>query len=93
MRDLLSKRQVAQLEKRTASGEAAPRATHGQIRDLRKELNALVSAAHHRLNKPHGWIHNELRRLCGGPPIAAATTEQLKERIIAVRTLGFSQTS
>ncbi|AQA02047.1 hypothetical protein BVC93_05930 [Mycobacterium sp. MS1601] len=94
MRDLLSKRQVAQLEKRTASGEAAvPRATHGQIRDLRKELNALVSAAHHRLNKPHGWIHNELRRICGGPPVAAATTDQLKERIAAVRELGFGQTS
>ncbi|MET0901539.1 MAG: DEAD/DEAH box helicase, partial [Mycobacterium sp.] len=94
MRDLLSKRQVAQLEKRTASGESVvPSSTRGQLQDLRKELNALVSAAHHRLNKPHGWIHNELRRLCGGPPIAAATSDQLKERIIAVRTLGFSQTS
>jgi hypothetical protein len=46
-----------------------------------------VSAAHYRLGKPHGWIHNELRRLCGGPPVAAATSEQLAARIIAVRGL------
>ena len=58
--------------------------THGQLRELRRELNALVSIAHHRTGKPHGWIHNELRRICGGPPIAAATTDQLKARIEAV---------
>jgi superfamily II DNA or RNA helicase len=87
MRDLLGRRQTAQLEKRTASGEQVPRSTHGQLRDLRKELNALVSAAHHRTGKPHGWIHNELRRLCGGPPIAAANSVQLQERIEAVRKL------
>jgi hypothetical protein len=46
-----------------------------------------ASIAHHRTGKPHGWIHNELRRICGGPPIAAATTDQLKARIEAVRTL------
>jgi hypothetical protein len=46
-----------------------------------------VSAAHHRTGKPHGWIHSELRRICGGPPVAAATTAQLKARIEAVRGL------
>ena len=61
--------------------------THGQLRELRSELNALVSVAHHRTGRSHGWIHNELRRLCGGPPIAAATTDQLKARIEAVREL------
>jgi hypothetical protein len=61
--------------------------THGQLRELRRELNTLVSIAHHRTGKPHGWIHNELRRICGGPPMAAATTDQLKARIEAVRTL------
>ncbi len=88
MRDLLRRRQEEQLEKRTASGEPAlPRATHGQLRELRRELNALVTIAHHRTGKPHGWIHNELRRLCGGPPVAAATSDQLRERIDAVRRL------
>ncbi|MCT7658601.1 DEAD/DEAH box helicase [Mycobacterium deserti] len=87
MRDLLSRRQEEQLSKRTATGEVPRVSTHGQLRELRRELNALVSIAHHRTGKSHGAIHNELRRLCGGPPVAAATTDQLKARIEAVRTL------
>ncbi|MCB9440693.1 MAG: DEAD/DEAH box helicase [Mycolicibacterium sp.] len=88
MRDLLSRRQDEQLQKRTASGELPKLAsTHGQLRDLRRELNALVSATHHKSGKPHGWIHNELRRRCGGPPVAAANRDQLRARIDAVRVL------
>ena len=88
MRDLLSRRQDEQLQKRTASGELPQLAsTHGQLRELRRELNALVSATHHKSGKPHGWIHNELRRRCGGPPVAAATRDQLAARIEAVRVL------
>ena len=88
MRDLLSRRQDEQLQKRTASGEL-PRvaSTHGQLRELRRELNTLVAATHHKSGKAHGWIHNELRRRCGGPPIAAATRDQLQARIEAVRVL------
>ena len=87
MRDLLRRRQEEQLTKRTATGETRPVSTHGQLRELRRELNTLVSLAHHRTGKPHGWIHKELRRVCGGPPIAAATTDQLRARIDAVREL------
>ena len=87
MRDLLRRRQEEQLTKRTVEGVVPRPSTHGQLRELRKELNTLVSVAHHRTGKPHGWIHNELRRICGGPPIAAATTDQLKARIEAVRGL------
>jgi superfamily II DNA or RNA helicase/plasmid stabilization system protein ParE len=89
MRDLLRRRQSEQLSTRSAVGGAgdAPQTTHGQLQELRHELNALVSAAHHRIGKPHGWIHNELRRICGGPPVAAATTVQLQARIAAVRAL------
>jgi len=85
----LRRRQDEQLDRRTRSGVVVsePVTRHGQLRDLRRELNALVSAANHRTGKPHGWIHNELRRICGGPPVAAATTEQLKARINAVRGL------
>ena len=91
MRALLHRRQDEQLQKR-AAGTAGPTpaasvSMHGQLRALRSELNTLVSIAHHRTGKPHGWIHNELRRRCGGPPIAAATREQLKARIVAVRQL------
>ncbi|BBY80524.1 hypothetical protein MPUL_16820 [Mycolicibacterium pulveris] len=90
MRDLLRRRQEEQLDRRSravGTSEVPRVSTHGQLRELRRELNALVSIAHHRTGKPHGWIHNELRRICGGPPVAAATTEQLQARIEAVRTL------
>jgi hypothetical protein len=89
MRDLLRRRQEEQLDKRTAAGGTLPvvSTTHGQLRDLRKELNALVTLAHHRTGKPHGWIHNELRRICGGPVVAAANSDQLAARIEAVRSL------
>jgi superfamily II DNA or RNA helicase len=89
MRELLLRRQVEQLDRRSRDGAAVPEpiTRHGQLRDLRRELNALVSAAHHRTGKPHGWIHNELRRICGGPPVAAASSDQLRARIEAVRRL------
>jgi hypothetical protein len=97
MRDLLRRRQEEQLDRRSRVagdiqlGTATPLptrvSTHGQLRQLRRELNALVSIAHHRTGKPHGWIHNELRRVCGGPPISVATTDQLKARIEAIRSL------
>ena len=54
-------------------------------------MNALVAIAHHRTGKTHGQIHNELRQLCGGPPLAAATGDQIKARIDAVRGLGSPQ--
>jgi superfamily II DNA or RNA helicase len=96
MRALLHRRQDAQLQKRAMRGKetgqpVAPITTHGQLRELRRELNALVSVAHHRTGKPHGWIHNELRRRCGGPPIAAATRDQLRARIDAARRLNAEQ--
>ncbi len=97
MRALLHRRQDEQLKKRARLQEQAkPGALsismHGQLRDLRRELNNLVSATHHRTGKPHGWIHSELRRRCGGPPIAAATREQLQARIEALRQLNSEQT-
>src|SRR5581483_12433033 len=88
MRELLLRRQVEQLDRRSRDGSggsavAEPITRHGQLRDLRRELNSLVTVAHHRTGKPHGWIHNELRRICGGPPVAAASSDQLRARIEA----------
>jgi superfamily II DNA or RNA helicase len=88
MRALLHRRQEEQIQRRAAAGVPAPPVSmHGQLRDLRRELNSLVSATHHRTGKPHGWIHSELRRRCGGPPIAAANREQIQARIEALRQL------
>jgi superfamily II DNA or RNA helicase len=61
--------------------ERRPIVTHKQLLELRKQLNTLVSAYNHQSGKPHGVIHNELRRVCGGPPSAEATAGQLGERI------------
>jgi hypothetical protein len=57
-----------------------------QLNKLRKELNTLVALYHHRTNKPHGMIHSELRKACGGPPTAMASIEQLEERIATLRS-------
>jgi superfamily II DNA or RNA helicase len=95
---LLSKRQadqVAAARRRPATNESAaapPRqpagpTTAGERRIvLRRQLNALVAAHHHRTGQPHGKIHAELRRRCGGPPSAQATIEQLEERIATIQT-------
>ncbi|WP_290058002.1 DEAD/DEAH box helicase [Amycolatopsis solani] len=95
VRALLRKRQEEQIadEKRRkpAKEEAPPPAARPQsvserLGALRKELNALVGMYHHRTKKPHGSIHNELRRVCGGPVTAMATVEQLEERIVTLRS-------
>jgi superfamily II DNA or RNA helicase len=62
-----------------------PVSVHQRLSELRRELNTLVALAHHRTGKPHGVIHGELRRSCGGPPTAMASADQLTERIAALR--------
>jgi superfamily II DNA or RNA helicase len=93
---LLTKRQAEQVaaEKRRAPAAAAatlapeqPKTAGERRIVLRRQLNTLVAAHHHRTNLPHGKIHAELRRLCGGPPSAQATIEQLEERIATIQTM------
>ena len=38
-----------------------------------------------RSGQPHGAVHNELRRVCGGPEIAQASTEQIEKRVATLR--------
>jgi superfamily II DNA or RNA helicase len=96
---LLAKRQADQLAagRRAAKATGAPEPavpaqrvpkSAGERRILlRKQLNGLVAAHHHRTGLPHGKIHAELRRRCGGPPSAQATIEQLEERIATIQSL------
>jgi hypothetical protein len=97
---LLTKRQADQLaaQKRrqktapaqspnAAPATAGPRTAGERRLALRQQLNSLVNAHHHRTGLPHGKIHAELRRLCGGPPSAQATIEQLEERIATAQTM------
>ncbi|MGW4421270.1 DEAD/DEAH box helicase [Streptosporangium sp. NPDC004631] len=87
VRTLLSKRQSDQLRaKRNKPEPKEPElAPHELIANLRRELNGLVGAWNHRTGQPHGVIHAELRRACGGPAIAQATAEQIQERIGKIR--------
>ncbi len=93
---LLRKRQAAQpATKRGSSADfagsgappGAPAAapTRETLAALRKELNQLISAWHHRTSQPHGVIHADLRRACGGPPLPQATGEQIRARIAMIR--------
>jgi hypothetical protein len=91
---LLTRRQTEQLAARKKAPKAAPEPREpvvlsaGERRvTLRRQLNTLVAAHHHRTGLPHGKIHAELRRLCGGPPSAQATIEQLEERIATIQTM------
>ncbi|MGE5288494.1 MAG: DEAD/DEAH box helicase [Micromonosporaceae bacterium] len=68
-----------------ASAETAGPAWRETLAALRKELNGLVAAWHHRTGQPHGAIHAELRRTCGGPALPQATAEQIRERTAALR--------
>lgn len=95
MRALLRQRQQKQLDKPAVEAVPTPApapqivtervATAGQLANLRRELNSLVAMHHHRTGKPHGVIHGDLRRMCGGPPTAIATVEQLTDRIAMLR--------
>jgi superfamily II DNA or RNA helicase len=96
MRALLRERQAKQVSERSVpapvpdpgaqvAGAAERVATADRLGELRRELNSLVAMHHHRTGKPHGVIHGELRRECGGPPTALASAEQLGERIAALR--------
>ena len=74
---------------RSSAGAApatpSPRPAREALAALRKELNGLIAAWHHRTGQPHGVIHAELRRACGGPPLPEATAEQIRARIGMLR--------
>jgi superfamily II DNA or RNA helicase len=87
---LLQRRQAEQQTSReeTAAGSSVDPAptTHERLSLLRRELNGLVGAWHHRTGRPHGAIHADLRRACGGPAAARAGAEELRARIDLVRS-------
>ena len=88
MRELLQTRQSERARKRKSDPEAdsvRQVSTHEQLAILRRELNGLVAAWHHRSGQAHGITHAALRKECGGPAAAVATAEQLQARIDRVR--------
>jgi superfamily II DNA or RNA helicase len=102
VRTLLRKRQDAQLATRSRTlvsspapqappaAPAVPPVSRQALAALRKELNGLVGAWSHRTGQPHGVIHAELRRGCGGPPLPQATADQIRARIDMIRRWAIS---
>ena len=86
VRSLLQRRQR---QRRDLDAEAAEMthdvSTHERLAMLRRELNGLVAAWHHRTGQPHGVTHAALRKDCGGPAAAIATAGQLQSRIDRLR--------
>ncbi len=62
-----------------------PPALHRTLREQRQLLNSMVGLYARQSGEPHGAVHAELRRLCGGPEVARATVAQLQARIDVLR--------
>ncbi len=92
---LLRQRQADQLRGRSSGSGAAmserqmtaaeAEQEHRRATALRKELSKLVSAWARKSGRPHGSVHTELRRRCGGPEVPLATSTQLEARVAMVR--------
>jgi hypothetical protein len=83
---LLRKRQASlPIPSQPPPPDPAPATASESLAALRKELNGLVAAWHHRTGQQHGVIHGELRRTCGGPALAQATAVQIRARIEMMR--------
>src|SRR5699024_5774067 len=91
---LLEPSQVTELLKHARSRRSHGATTSTRAADatfesrdaLRRELNSLVGAWHHRSGQPHGVTHTQLRDATGGPPSAQASSAQLRERIDLIRS-------
>ncbi|HEX5858127.1 MAG TPA: DEAD/DEAH box helicase [Microbacterium sp.] len=94
--DLLMQRQARQSRHRSsreqreandpdAAASTLPVALHRTLKEQRQLLNSLVGLYARQTNEPHGAVHAELRRVCGGPAVAQATVAQLQARIDVLR--------
>ena len=93
VRELLKQRQARQSrrsrerERALPPEERTPPPLYRALKDQRTVLNGLVGARAKVSGQPHGIIHAELRRVCGGPAVAQATVTQLQARIDYLRRL------
>jgi superfamily II DNA or RNA helicase len=85
VRDLLHRRQRSRRRDPEPEPTVSQLTTHEQLAVLRRELNGLVSAWHHRTGQAHGVTHAALRQECGGPAAAVASADQLQVRIARLR--------
>ena len=92
--DLLKQRQARQSRRFSekekellAAGESPVQSTalYRTLAEQRKLLNSLVGMRAKLTGEPHGIVHAELRRMCGGPAVGSATVTQLQARIDLLR--------
>jgi len=98
MRELLAQRQSERARSRRKATAPEPDTverltTHEELAMLRRELNGLVAAWHHRTGQPHALTHAALRKECGGPAAAVANADQLRARIDLLREWAIRRTS
>lgn len=88
VRDVLKarhQRQQRRVAERPAGAAPAPQPLYRSLKDQRSLLNNLVGLRAKLTAQPHGHIHAELRRVCGGPAVGQATVAQLQSRIDLLR--------
>ncbi|MCS4277045.1 superfamily II DNA or RNA helicase [Mycetocola sp. BIGb0189] len=90
--ELLTQRQQRQQRRqddREAAGIAPPETTpeplYRTLKEQRSLLNSLVGLYAKQSGQPHGLVHAELRRVCGGPAVPQASVTQLQSRIQYLR--------
>jgi len=75
-----------QAEGADAQEAELPPALHRSLKEQRQLLNSLVGLYARQSGEPHGMVHAELRRICGGPAVSHATVAQLQSRIEVLRS-------
>ncbi len=82
---LLRDRQSQHAARAPKKAAPAPVSAHRALARQRKELGALVAAHARKTGAAHAVVHIELRRACGGPELATATSEEVAARIAKLR--------
>ena len=88
VRELLRQRQARQSRRKEArprTEDPVDKPLYRTLKEQRTLLHSLVGMRAKVSGEPHGLIHAELRRVCGGPPVAQATVTQLQSRIDYLR--------
>ena len=84
--ELLRKHQADQQSRRSRVAVEEPQPAvdefeHRALKEDRNRLQTLVGAWARRTGKPHATVHVDLRKACGGPAVAEATRDQIRDRI------------
>ncbi len=78
-------RQMRRVAERPPSDQQPAVPLYRSLKEQRTLLNSLVGLRAKLTGQPHGHVHAELRRLCGGPAVGHASVAQLQSRIDFLR--------